>query len=132
MGLRERFSRMMGSRNRKKDDVLDGDRVKPRRKGQKVAPKELRELCELIRKRYSLDVEIWSLRKTRPRDRNIVLDKMHKAQATLKKINRILDSWDTAEAFTNEHDRAKFQEIRRRIKMDGKRDWDKESPFDER
>jgi hypothetical protein len=112
--------------------IADGDVVKPRRKGQKVEPKEIRELCELVRKRYSLDVEIWSLRKTKPRDRRFVKEKMNKADATLQKINRILDSWDTAEAFTSDSDRAKFQEIRRRIKMDGKRDWAKDSPFDER
>lgn len=121
----------MGGKTEKKRDIPTGDMVRMRR-GQQVTAKELRELCELIRKRYSLDVEIWSLRKTKPRDRKIVEEKMNRADAILRKINRILDSWDTEEAFPNVHDRAKLQEIRRRIKMDGKRDWAKQSPFDER
>src|SRR4051812_49104065 len=105
------FSRLFKKEKKVKEFIATGDEVKVRRPGQKVEPKELRELCELIRRRYSLDVEIWSLRKTRLRDRKIVEDKMHKAQATLRKINRILDSWDNDNAFTNAGDRAKFQEI---------------------
>jgi len=130
MGFCRIFKIAVGGKIEKKKAIPTGDMVRMRR-GQQVTAKELRDLCELIRKRYSLDVEIWSLRKTKARDRKIVEDKMHKADATLRKINRILDSWDTEEAFPNAHDRAKLQEIRRRIKMAGKRDWAKQSPFDE-
>jgi len=124
------LTRTGGAKGDKPKEVIpDGDWVKPRRKGQKVEPKELRELCELIRKRYSLDLDICSLQQTNIINRPVALDRAKKAEATLTKINRILDSWDTADAFAKEEDRAKFQEIRTRIKMNGKRDWTKHPPF---
>jgi hypothetical protein len=127
------FGRMLKgigrSTHEKKEFVPEGDLVKRRRKGQTVEPKELRELCELIRRRYSLDVQIWELRQTHLINRDVVLDLMHKSDATLKKINRIVDSWDTLEAFSNENDAVKYQEIRRRVKLDGKRDWSKSPLF---
>jgi hypothetical protein len=116
--------------DQRSDHVPDGDMVMPRQKGQKVEPKELRELCELIRQRYSLDVEIWSLRRTLHTNRKAVEDKMRQSDAILKKINRIVDFWDSEDAFPNAIDRAKFQAIKESIKLDGKRNWAKDSPFD--
>ena len=129
MVFRDLVHRIRPKPTDKTQEDYHGDRPRPRHKGQKVEPRELRELCELIRKRYSLDVEIWSLRKTRLRDRHIVQDKMRKAEATLRKIDRIVDSWDTEDAFSTEQDLEKFRQIKRRIKMGGKRDWENQSPF---
>lgn len=108
-----------------------GDMPAFRAKGQKVIPEELRELRELIRHRYALDIEIWTLRNVRPRDRPVVEEKMRRADAALKKIRRIVLSLDSQEFFTSPKDYSKFQEIKSRIMADGKRNWTQHPPWEE-
>jgi hypothetical protein len=99
--------------------------------GQKVKPEEIRDLGELIRKRYELDVEIWGLRQVKPRDRPIVEEKMRRSDAILKQIYRTIHNWNTPDAFESPRDRESFREIKSRIEMEGKRVWAVNPPWGE-
>lgn len=109
--------------------VPEADIPKVRVQGEKVQSKEIRDLCELVRKRYALDVDIWSLRDARNRDREEVQALMVKADAALARIRRTLDSWDRSDLFDSERDWLKMQDIKRRINVPGKRDWLKNPPW---
>jgi hypothetical protein len=101
-----------------------GDLPKQRHQGQKVEAKEVRELAELIRLRYTLDVDLWNHRFTKPRDRHIIEDKIRKADATLAKVRGIVDSWDVPDAFEEDgQDWSKLRNIKRRVGAEGKRNW---------
>src|SRR5690349_9234527 len=86
-----------------------------------VRAEEVRQLCDLVRLRFSLDQEIWSLRSVRPSNHDIVYEKMKYADATLEKIRRTIASWDRKDMFLTEEDWEVFQEIKSRIEMHGKR-----------
>ncbi|KAI9855253.1 MAG: hypothetical protein M1813_000486 [Trichoglossum hirsutum] len=109
--------------------VPPGDLPKFLEPGRKITPEEIRDLGNLLRKRYELDVEIWGLRHVRPRDRPIVEEKMRKSDAILQKIRRTIDSWDRPDIFQSWGDWAKLQEIKRRIEEDGKRHWASNPPW---
>ncbi|KAI9773909.1 MAG: hypothetical protein M1840_006135 [Geoglossum simile] len=103
--------------------IPPGDLPQALAPGRKVKPKEIRDLRDLIRKRYELDVEIWDLRFVRPCDRHIVEDKMRRSDAALQKIRRIIRAWDSRDAFESLDDWEKLQEIKLRIESGGKRIW---------
>jgi hypothetical protein len=105
------------------------DLVPQRAHGQKVGSEEVRELCELIRKRYALDVDIWSLRDARSRDRDAVWVLIRRADAALAKIQRTLDSWDREDLFDSHQDWIKLQDIKKRMDAVGKRDWMNNPPW---
>lgn len=94
------------------------------RKIKEASPETLRSLRELIRLKYHLDVEIWSLRGARKPDRWLVVQKMEKADAVLEEIMTIIrmwehkkdGSWDAAEW-------ERVQDIRRRLQTGGIRIW---------
>jgi hypothetical protein len=109
--------------------VPPADLPKHRIRGEKVKAEEIRELCELVRKRFSLDVEIWNLRYAKERDRNKVKEKIDKADAALAKIRRILASWDRRDLFESVEDWEVLQDIKGRIDLDGKRDWMTNPPW---
>lgn len=110
--------------------VSVGDIPRPRHRGQRVEAKEVRELAELIRLRYTLDVDLWNLRYTKPRDRHIVQDKIRKADAVLAKIRGILDCWDAPEVFEEDgQDWSKLRDIKKRIGAEGKRNWAANPPW---
>ena len=94
-----------------------------------IQPEEIRSLGELIRKRYELDIEIWSLREVGIRDRSIVEDKMRKSDAILSKIQKTIGAWDNPGVFRSAADRDKVKEIRRRMEADGKRNWADQPPW---
>ena len=115
---------------RPKPPVVDaGDIPRPLEPGQKVQPEEIRDLGELIRKRYELDVEIWDLRYVKPRDRPVVEDMMRRSDATLRKIRGTIHAWDSPDAFESHKDWTKLQEIKVRIEADGKRLWADNPPW---
>ncbi|QDS73017.1 hypothetical protein FKW77_009130 [Venturia effusa] len=103
----------------------------PRDRGidEKIESKEIRDLCELVRKRYALDIEIWSLRDARNRDRGEVKALMVKVDAALARIRRTLDSWDRPDLFDSDSDWVKMQDIKKRIDVAGKREWQKHPPW---
>ena len=115
----------------KQPAVPPGDIPKALMPGLKVQPEESRNLRELIRKRYELDVEIWGLRHVKKRDRHIVEDKMRRSDATLQKIFRTVCAWDSPNAFESQKDWAKLQEIKKRIEEGGKRFWAADPPWDD-
>jgi hypothetical protein len=96
-----------------------------------VSPETLRDLRELIRTRYELDVEIWSLRKVRRPDRPLVEEKMERADAALAEIINIVQAWDGTEKSWTPEEWEQAQEIVRRIEMDGKKHWMGNPPWEE-
>ena len=94
-----------------------------------IQPEEIRNLGELIRKRYELDIQIWGLRDVGPRDRHIVEEKMCRSDAILSKIQRTVSSWDSPHAFESEEDWYKMKDIRTRMEAEGKRNWTTHPPW---
>jgi len=111
--------------------LAQGDTPKALMPGVKVQPEEIRNLCELIRQRYALDVEIWDLRHVKRRDRDLVEDKMRRSDAMLQKIYGTVCGWDNPEAFESQKDWDKLQQIKIRIEEDGKRFWTANPPWDD-
>jgi hypothetical protein len=110
-------------------DIPPGDIPNTLAPGQKVKAEDIRGLAELIRKRYKLDVEIWSLRDVGSCDRQIVLDKMHRSDAALRKIKSIIRTWDRHDAFESQEDWGKLQQIKKRMEKNGKRTWEGNPPW---
>jgi hypothetical protein len=107
------------------------ERLSNEKKKQKmVSAMKLRELRDLIRLRYELDLEIWMLRGVRAPDRPIVEEKMERADAVLHTIIDTLHAWeDTRSSWTTE-EWDKLGEVYGRIAEDGKRWWMKNPPWD--
>jgi hypothetical protein len=95
-----------------------------------ISPDSLYVLRELIRQKYALDVEIWSLRRVRLVDRGEVEDKMEKADAILQEIRDIVGAWQgTEKSWDSPAEWARAQEIQERLLSDGKREWRKNPPW---
>jgi hypothetical protein len=88
-----------------------------------VSPDSLYILRELIRKRYALDVEIWSLRRVRRCDRQYVQEKMERADALLLEIRAMVRAWEGTESSWTRAEWSQAQAIQRRLLVDGKREW---------
>ncbi|KAH9211393.1 hypothetical protein DL95DRAFT_412165 [Leptodontidium sp. 2 PMI_412] len=109
-----------------------GDQPQTVAPGRTITALEIRDLNELIRKRYALDVEIWGLKGCRPRDRYIVEDKMKRADVALFKILSIVRMWDSPEVWKSTADYYRLREIRHRLEMGGgKRVWEGNPPWEE-
>ena len=99
--------------------------------GQKVSGVDIRDLNELIRKRYALDVEIWSKRYCMARDRKVIEDKMRRSDAALARIMSIVRSWDRPEVWESDADWQRLRTIRDRLEEEGgKRIWKNNPPWD--
>lgn len=122
----ERKERLKRERKEREQRKRDNER----RKLQMVSPDTLRNLRELIRERYELDVEIWSLRNVRRPDRWIVEDKMEKADAVLLKIFTIVHAWETTQGSWTEAEWKQAKEIQNRILAEGKRWWAGNPPWE--
>lgn len=96
-----------------------------------ISTDTLRELRDLIRIRYELDVEIWSLRKVRKPDRPIVEEKMERADAVLTEIFAIVRAWDSTEKSWTKSEWEKAKDIQKRILADGKRQWSSNPPWED-
>jgi hypothetical protein len=109
-----------------------GDQPSTFRPGHKISPVEVRELNDLIRKRYALDVEIWSVRDARVRDRPLVEDKMRRSDLALLKIKATVRAWDTPEVWNSRADWDRLRMIRDRLEMNGgQRVWSDNPPWDD-
>jgi hypothetical protein len=107
-------------------------KVEEEKKARDVTPEKLRELRELIRLRYELDNTIWTLRGVRVPDRYIVEAKIIKADAALKAIEEKIEIWeDTSRDIWTDVEWAKFEQVRDRIRLPGKRLWKTKAPFGE-
>jgi len=109
--------------------VPPADLPRERPANQKVTKEEIRELCDLVRKRFALDADLWNLREAREHDRHKVWDRIHKADATLAKIQRTLDSWNRVDLFESRSDWDTVVDIKRRVNLPGKRNWIAKPPW---
>ena len=107
-----------------------GDVPAPRATGQRVSADELRDLRELIRHRYALDVYIWSKRYVKDFSRPEVEEKMRQADAALDSIKRRVTAWDRRELFASDLEYHKFCEIKERVFEPGKVCWMETPPWD--
>lgn len=91
----------------------------------------LHRLREHIRTKYKLDVEIWSLRNIKKPNREIVEEKMKKADVVLLEIMTITNAWEGTESSWTRWEWKRVMEIRRRILADGKRWWEANPPWED-
>jgi hypothetical protein len=91
---------------------------------------EVRELHDLIRRRYALDVSIWGKQNCVPRNRPAVKEEMHRADAVLLRILSLVQAWDTPEAWESHADWQRLRAIKEKLEMEGKREWAKHPPWD--
>lgn len=100
------------------------------KKMKESSPETLRDLRELIRKRYQMDVEIWGLRSARKADRPKVLEKMVVADAIMEEIWMTVGTWENQQDgnWTDE-EWVQVQEIKARLQSDGKRVWEGNPPW---
>lgn len=90
-----------------------------------------RSLRDLVRKRYQLDIEIWGLRGARGPDKHIVEKKMEEADAVLMEILAVVDNWEECDKIWTAEEWKLAQQVKERIKKDGKRLWVPNPPFNE-
>lgn len=91
----------------------------------------LRELRELIRTRYELDVKIWSLRKVRKPDRPIIEEDMERADAVMAEIMEIIRAWEGSENWWTKNEWEQVEQIIDKMNADGKRRWVGSPPWEE-
>lgn len=113
------------------ENIPHGERPRVRGKGEKIKPEEMRNLRELIRQRYAVDLEIWNMRKVRNRDRPKVEEMMVRADALLAQIRATVNSMDDREYFANDEEYKKFKQIKTRIMSEGKRTWENNPPWND-
>lgn len=129
---RQEAERLEGERWERERQAIQRQRREERmRKLQIISTKTLRGLRDLIRTRYELDVEIWSLRNVRKPDRIIVLEKMEKADAVLSEILAIVRAWEGTEKSWSKSEWEQAKNIQKRILADGKRRWAGNPPWEE-
>ena len=100
-----------------------------RKEKPKLTTSDLRELRELIRYRYMLDVEIWDQRHAPEWMREKPAEQMIQADAALVKLKQMVNGWDKRSNFSTDEEYEKFKEIRVAILAKGKRNWKKEPPW---
>jgi hypothetical protein len=110
--------------------LLPGDQPTALSPGQKVSPSEVRELNDLIRKRYALDIDIWNKRRCRPRDRRHVQDKMLRADAVLDKISATVALWDNPAVWESTADWHRLKRIKQKLEEGGQRIWMNNPPWE--
>jgi hypothetical protein len=100
------------------------------KKAKQVSPEKLRELRDLIRLRYELDVQIWNLRGVRKPDRPIVEEKMEKADSVLQAIEDTIRSWEDTRSSWTQEEWDKIGDVFHRITLQNKRWWTKNPPWE--
>jgi hypothetical protein len=104
------------------------DAPPPRAKNQKVTAEEIRDLRELMRQKYSLDLQVWNLRHSHARDKKFLDEKMQKADAALVKIRQTVLSWNSPDFFETKADYQRFISIRGTVMRSTIRIWMKNPP----
>jgi len=106
--------------------------LKKRTNIQKVSAVEFQDLRELIRLRYALDVELGrhqALQDIMAADRHLIMPKMQKADALMRKIRNLCKSMDNPHIFESTEQYKTFQDIKRRVDQPGKRVWCQNPPW---
>jgi hypothetical protein len=116
---------------REREDSERREREEKAARMRMVSPETLRDLRELLRTRYELDIKIWNLRKVRKPDRPVVEEKMERSDAVLGEIMNIIQAWDGSESSWSPGEWEQAQEIIRRIEAEGKREWAGNPPWEE-
>lgn len=96
-----------------------------------TSPEALRGLRDLIRTRYALDMEIWSLKGVKRPDRPIVEERMGKADAVLEEIYNMVDTWEENDKVWTPQEWELARDIKARIQAGGKRVWKDNPPWNE-
>jgi hypothetical protein len=96
--------------------------------------KALRELRELIRARYELDIELWRNRDDLEADRPLWKKKMVQSDAILIEVQARVQKWVhvNEESGWEPEDWTRAEEIKKRLLPPGKRDWVKYPPWEKR
>jgi hypothetical protein len=94
-------------------------------------PDALRNLRELIRTRYELDMEIYRMRHVRGPDRPLVLQKMQRADALLAEILAIVNTWEQNPVTWDKREWELAVDIRNRLLADNKRKWANNPPWND-
>jgi hypothetical protein len=94
-------------------------------------PDALRNLRELIRTRYELDMEIYRMRHVRGPDRPLVLQKMQRADALLAEILAIVNTWEQNPETWDKREWELAVDIRNRLLADNKRKWANNPPWND-
>ncbi|KAF2630094.1 hypothetical protein BU25DRAFT_265504 [Macroventuria anomochaeta] len=97
---------------------------------QKITAQQIRELRELIRYRYSLDIEIWRQRGVKEYKRDKLKENMIKSDAALGVIRNTLLEWDRREFFATDKEHQKFIEIKNRLLQGVKANWAQYPPWE--
>jgi len=121
----------IAEREREREDSERREQEEKAARMRMVSPETLRELRELLRTRYELDIKIWNLRKVRKPDRPVVEEKMERSDAVLGEIMNIVQAWDGSESSWAPGEWEQAQEIVRRIEAEGKREWAGNPPWEE-
>jgi hypothetical protein len=96
-----------------------------------TSPEALRGLRDLIRARYALDMEIWSLKGARKSNRPIVEEKMGRADAILMEIYSMVETWEENDKVWTTQEWELARDVRKRILEKGKRQWKDNPPWNE-
>jgi hypothetical protein len=96
-----------------------------------TSPEALRGLRDLIRTRYALDMEIWSLKGARKPNRPVVEEKMGKADAVLMEVYNMVDTWEPNDKVWTPQEWELARDIKARIQAGGKRVWKDNPPWNE-
>ena len=97
---------------------------------QRITAQQIRELRELIRYRYSLDIEIWRQRGVKQFKRDKLTENMRRSDAALEVIRRTLLEWDRRELFESDAEHQKFIEIKNRLLRGVKASWVQNPPWE--
>lgn len=97
--------------------------------GEKVSSLDIRELNDLIRKRYALDIEIWADRDCMPCDRDLVKANMIRSDAVLEKIKTTVQLWNNCLLWESMSDWEKLQKIKERLDENKMRRWKDNPPW---
>jgi hypothetical protein len=96
-----------------------------------TSPEALRGLRDLIRTRYALDLEIWSLKGARKPNRPVVEEKMRKADAILTEIYNMVETWEENDKVWTQQEWELARDIKKRILEKGKRQWKDNPPWND-
>ena len=95
-----------------------------------ITAQQIRELRELIRYRYSLDIGIWHQRGVKEFKRDRLKENMRRSDAALEVIRSTLLEWDRREFFASDIEHQKFIDIKNRLLKGQKANWAKHPPWE--
>lgn len=128
----ERLSREQLEKERKRKERERKEREQRRLERLKLtSPEALRGLRDLIRARYALDMEIWSLKGARKSNRPIVEEKMGRADAILMEIYSMVETWEENDKVWTTQEWELARDVKKRILEKGKRQWKDNPPWNE-